>query len=86
MFSCPNTYRTEQLAETVQRRFTTNSIMVMGVSEWKFNLLSNLSVRTTRSCHCPRHLNLGRFGLFVSRSFWPQRIAQCPHPPCCLEA
>ena len=49
-----------------QRRSPTNSIMVMGGRESKFHLLFNMLVRITRSCHCPRHLNLkvmGRFGL-----------------------
>ena len=128
MFSCPNTDRTQHVSETVQRRSTTNSIMVIRARQsqhrWKKEclllghrtgisltilrdvssdgvrpcqhvllsqhrshttcrrncstsfhnklnhgdgwLLSNSCIRTTRSCHCPRHLNLevmGRFGL-----------------------
>ena len=63
-------------SETVQRRFTTNSNIVMGRGWSKFHTLSDLPVRVPRSCHCPHHFKQKT----MRSSVWQQHMKWCSHP------
>ena len=67
---------TQHPSETVQRRFTTNSIIVTGRGWSKFHTLTDLPVRVPRSCHCPRH----RKRKATRGSVWQQHMNWCSHP------
>ena len=62
MFSCRNIDRTQHVTETVQCRFTTNSIIGFGREESIFHTKFYLPVRITLSRHRPHHLKLGVMG------------------------
>ena len=71
MFSCRKKNRTQYLKETVQCRFTTNSIISFGRAESIFHTKLYSPVRITMSCHCPRHLKLKGMGhVRLSCQFW----------------
>ena len=62
MLSCPNIDRTQYVTETVQCRFTTNSIIGFGREESIFHTKFYLPIRITLSRHRPRHLKLKILG------------------------
>ena len=71
MFSCRNIDRTQHVTETVQCRFTTNSIIGFGHAESIFQTKFYLPVRITLSRHRPRHLKLKILGhVRLSCQFW----------------
>ena len=71
MFSCRKKDRTQYVTETVQCRFSTNSIISFGRAETIFHRKFYLPVRITMSCHRQRHLTLKGMGhVRLSCQFW----------------
>ena len=70
MLSSPNIDRTQYVTETVQCRFTTNSIICFGHAESIFHTKFYLPVRITLSRHRPRHFKLGVMSVLARNNIW----------------